>query len=189
MRTTGRLVGMHQAGKNMIIQLEAPCEAGKRIEAEKLADKDLKIEIYRQNQKRSLNANAYYWRLVGEMAKRLNVSNGYCHNQLLRRYGTLLSDEEQPWAVRVPDTPEAIKRVDEDTELHLMPTSKVVVEDGIYRIHMIIKGSHEYDTAEMSKLINGAVSEAQEMGIETMTPEEIQHLMDLYDKERQKHEE
>ena len=34
-------------------------------------------------------------------------------------------------------------------------------------------GSHTYDTKEMSRLIEGTVSEAKELGIDTRTPEEI----------------
>lgn len=37
-------------------------------------------------------------------------------------------------------------------------------------------GSSTYDAKEMSVLIDGVVSECKEMGIETMTPDEIARL-------------
>ena len=42
-----------------------------------------------------------------------------------------------------------------------------------YRIY---KGSSEYDTKEMAILIDGIVSECQELGIETLTPDELDKL-------------
>ena len=38
-------------------------------------------------EKRSLNANALYHKMVGQMAKTLHLSNASMHNLLLRKYG------------------------------------------------------------------------------------------------------
>lgn len=45
----------------------------------------LEIKPYRR--KRSLDANAYYWVLVGKLAKAIGLSNNEVHNMLLRGYG------------------------------------------------------------------------------------------------------
>ena len=42
--------------------------------------------------------------------------------------------------------------------------------------YKIYKGSSEYDSREMAILIDGVISEAKEMGIETMTPQELERL-------------
>ena len=42
------------------------------------------------------------------------------------------------------------------------------------------KGSSLYDTLEMSRLIDGVVSDAQELGIDTMTPEEIREMKERW---------
>lgn len=39
-----------------------------------------------------------------------------------------------------------------------------------------MRGSHTYDTKEMSELIKGTVAEAKELGIETATPQEIKEM-------------
>jgi hypothetical protein len=44
----------------------------------------------------------------------------------------------------------------------------------------VYKGSSEFDTKEMSIFIDGIVSEAKELGIETMTPNEIARLNGLW---------
>lgn len=46
---------------------------------------------------------------------------------------------------------------------------------------MMLRGSHDYDTKEMSTLIDGVVSEAKELGIETMTPDRIKEMMAAYE--------
>lgn len=55
-----------------------------------------------------------------------------------------------------------------------------------YRTYVMLKGSSDYDTREMSELIDGLVSECKECGIETATPEELQRMLDLYDQNRRK---
>mgnify|MGYP003209610849 CR=1 FL=1 len=42
------------------------------------------------------------------------------------------------------------------------------------------RGSHEYDTAEMAKLIDGTVSDAKELGIETMTPTQLKEIKERW---------
>ena len=51
---------------------------------------------------------------------------------------------------------------------------------------MMLKGSSEYDTKEMSHLIDGLVSECKEMGIETLPPEELERMMAAYDRKIKK---
>ena len=46
----------------------------------------------------------------------------------------------------------------------------------MYRTYMMLRGSSDYDTREMSELIDGTVSEAKQMGIETLPPHEIERM-------------
>ena len=47
----------------------------------------LSLEIKKYRRKRSLDANAYYWVLIGKLAKVLELSNPETHNMMLCRYG------------------------------------------------------------------------------------------------------
>ena len=49
-----------------------------------------------------------------------------------------------------------------------------------FKHYKILKGSSEYDTREMSILIDGIVTECQDLGIETMTPNELERLKSLW---------
>ena len=40
----------------------------------------------------------------------------------------------------------------------------------------IVRPSHEYDTKEMAALIDGTIEDAKELGIETITPAELERM-------------
>ena len=138
------------------------------------------LKVCKHRAKRSLDANAYYWTLLGRLAAALNISNNYCHNIMLRRYGVLEEFDGKPVYIVIPDTEEAEKKAEESETYHIKPTSNVREgNDGnMYRTYILLKGSHGYDTAEMSRLISGLVDECKQCGIETMTPDELARMME-----------
>lgn len=142
-------------------------------------EKDLAIEVKQYREKRSRNANAYYWELVGRIASVLGVSRPYIHNMLLRDYGTLEDENLGGW---LPENPETELLVLESDKYHFAPTSHSKLIDGeLFTWYRIIKGSSQYDTAEMARLIDGAVSEAKGMDIEVLPPEELERIMKAYE--------
>lgn len=150
--------------------------------AQKLKDSPkINIKLSEHKERRSLDANAYYWVLIGKLSKVLNISTSYCHNVMLRRYGTLELVDETPVYLMFPDTDEATRKVDESETYHVKPTSNVRVgNDGkMYRTYMLLKGSHQYDTAEMAALISGLRDECIQVGIPVETPDEIANLLSL----------
>lgn len=149
----------------------------------------LDVEIKKRRKKRSLDANAYYWKLASEVADALHVSKSYIHNYLLRKYGQIEIIDGQGVYIVLPDTESAQKSVDEAQTYHLMPTSQVKEGKGgiMYRTYMMLKGSSEYDSKEMSCLIEGLIGECREMGIETIPPEELERMMAAYGRKIEKH--
>ena len=141
----------------------------------------INIKLTEHKKGRSLNANAYYWSLLDKLAKALKISSSYCHNVMLRRYGTLALMDDTPIYAVIPDTDEAQKKADESETFHIKPTSNVRPgNDGkMYRTYMVLKGSHEYDTAEMASLISGLRDECINVGIPVETPDEIANLLSL----------
>ena len=77
---------------------------------------------------------------------------------------------------------EVMKNVDENETLHLRATSEVKEgKDGrMYRTYVMLKGSHELDTRDMGLLIDGVVSECHEIGIDTLTPNQIRELKERW---------
>ena len=141
----------------------------------------INIKLTEYKERRSLDANAYYWLLVGKLSKALNISTSFCHNVMLRRYGVLEMVDDAPIYLLIQDTDEASRKADEAEKYHIKPTSNVRTgNDGkMYRTYMMLKGSHEYDTAEMATLIAGIRSECVNVGIPVETPDEIANLLSL----------
>ncbi len=132
------------------------------------------VEIKRMRRKRSLDANAYYWVLVGEIAKVIGSTDTEVHNWLLMDYGEpMKTGEGAPRFVLMADSVDYMR----SEKYHLRPTDMTEVRDGVlYRWFIEMKGSHEYDTCEMARLIDGTVNEAKSLGIETMTPDQIEEM-------------
>lgn len=136
---------------------------------------DYDIVIKKHREKRSLNANSYYWVLVHKLSAKLGISSSELHNELLSRYGELQKDADGNVVyIMLKDTEDYMK----DSNIHLKATSKTKRgNDGkIYRWFVLMKGSSAYDTKEMSRLLDGLISECKEQSIETMTPRELAGL-------------
>ena len=125
------------------------------------------VEIKRHMKRRSLDQNAMYWSVLGQIAKALNISNNRAHNLMLRRYGAVETIDGKTIKLVLPDTEEAAQRADEAESYHIKPTSQVKVgtDGNTYRTYILLRGSSTYDTAEMKRLIDGVMDEAKQMGI------------------------
>lgn len=138
---------------------------------DKTSGKDLEITVKEYREKRSLNANSYFYVLCGKLANLNHTSLTEVHNLMLARYGQIDKDAE---AIIMADDIEWQKL----ESLHLRPTGhrKVLDNGKVYQVYLIMKGSHTYNTKEMSNLIDGVVSECKLVGIETLTPSELERI-------------
>lgn len=134
----------------------------------------ISIEIKKYRKKRSLDANAYFHVLVGKIADVLGNSKPAVKNMLISKYGQYEIDNGSLVHLIIREDID----VSEKEDIHLSPTSCIkALDDGkVYRVYRLMRGSHTYNTEEMSKLIDGTVSEAKELGIETMTPDQIEEM-------------
>lgn len=149
---------------------------------EKLRDEDVNLSIKKYKEKRSIDANAYYWVLLSKFSEVMGFSKPYAHNYFLCKYGQLEVCDGKNILAYIPCTEKAFKQAAEDEYIHLKPTSNVKMgNDGVmYRMYKLVKGSSAYDTYEMAKLIDGLVAECQENGIETLTPDELNRLKEQW---------
>lgn len=150
---------------------------------DKLKDLPVRVDVKQWREKRSLDANGYYWAMLERCAASLGISKPRAHNLMLRRYGAVETMDEQPVYLVLPESEEAAEKALEAETYHIRPTSQVKTgRDGKqYRTYMLLKGSSDYDSAEMSALINGLVDECKALGIETKSPEEVASLLEAYD--------
>lgn len=136
--------------------------------------------------KRSLSQNAYYWQLLGKTADALRMSKPELHNRMLRDFGQVAWIDGQTVSVELPDTEKAEKTALRSETYHLKPTDRVIEKVGkTYRTYVLLRGSSDYNTWEMSVLLDGMIQEAQEQGVETLTPAELEAMRD-YEKHHKK---
>lgn len=120
---------------------------------------DFKIEEHKE--KRSLNANAYAWVLITKISNVLRASKEEIYFLMLKRYG-------------VSEVVSIISNIDVTGYFkYYEEFGRSVLNNKEFTHYKIFKGSSEYNTKEMSVLIDGIVSEAKALNIETMTPDQL----------------
>lgn len=144
-------------------------------------DKEFDLVLQRHRKRRSLDANSYFHVLVSKIADKIGSSNPEVKNRMLALYGQIETDEDgKPIFMIVRDD----IAVEKWNELHLWSTSQTQELKGVlYRVYVAVRGSHTYNTKEMSDLISGTVSEALEAGLtesEIISPKEKKMLKDVY---------
>ena len=137
-------------------------------------------------EKRSLSANSLYWACVTKLAAAMKEPNAFVHNLMLRRLGILELYDEQPARILLPDSEVADHQTMYDTDYHLYPvrgTSGVVnTKEGRMRWYMMLKHSSDFNTAEMSRLIDAISDEMRHTGIVPPQDEEIQRALVNYER-------
>lgn len=133
-----------------------------------LKEADIEVGIKKWRRKRSNDANAYFHVLVTAIAEARGISNDEVKRMLVVDYGCLARDEDgQIIGFKLPPSVD-VSLIYPYTNLY-----KQVEESGkLFNCYLVYKRSSEMDTKEMARLIDGAVQEAKELGIDTDTPEE-----------------
>jgi hypothetical protein len=135
---------------------------------------EVEVVIKKHRPKRGMTQNGLYWATLSTLAHKLDVSNAYMHNVMIRRYGQPERFEDQVVYIMLPDTEEAENKALEAETYHLKPTSNTKDgKDGLrYRAYMLMRGSSTYNTEEFSRLLDGLISECKEAGVHVLTGRE-----------------
>lgn len=143
--------------------------------AEKLA-----IEISKHREKRSLDANSYMWVLCSKLAQKLSKEKTkYTKEDIYRR-----AIKE----IGIYKDFSGLSQADAKTLRHaweLLGTGWITEQvdfmpDGENVIVRCYYGSSQYNTKQMSRLIDNIVQDCQAVGIETKTPNEIAEMLSLW---------
>lgn len=134
-------------------------------------DREKIFEIKEHKEKRSLNANAYAWLLMGKIADIMRMSKEEVYLKMLKDYGqsevvSLLSD------ISVNGYFKYYEKFGESS-----------LKGKKFTHYKIYKGTSEYNTKEMSIFIDGVVQEAEQLGIETKSEVELERLKRLWSNE------
>lgn len=122
-------------------------------------------KLFEHKNRRSLDANAYMWVLIGKIADKLRRPKEEIYQDMLRSYG-------QGGVVKIPN--QSIRHFQRAFPYHAKHETLPDEERAQYYRFWV--GSSQYDTEEMAILIDGVVEEARALDIETATPEELARM-------------
>ena len=145
-----------------------------RIDAlpEGLEEKLLDVSMKVHREKRSKDANALLWACIGDIARETLMDKWDVYLSLLKRYG------KYTYIVVKPDAAEAVKmqwrecEIIGDIDIH-----------GTKGVQMLCYyGSSTYDTKEMSTLLEGTLSEMDQLNLQRPASSDIRRAMDEWEK-------
>ncbi len=125
---------------------------------------DVKIDKHRK--RRSLDANAYAWKLITEIGNKLRMSKEEVYLQMLKDYGQreyvcLLANVEPSRISKYYDLQGTFKQ-----------------NGTLFKSYMFYVGTSQYNSKEMSIFIDGLVQECKNLGIDTLEDIEIQRMLE-----------
>jgi hypothetical protein len=137
-----------------------------------LDDSEYDFTIKKHKDIRSLKANNFSWTLTDELAEKMlvagvKISKDEMHAEMIFRYGQVMVDDNGEQVI--------ISTAQEVDVSKVFPYAKEIgtgtVNGKEFTHYRIYRGSHTYDTKEMSLFIKGIVEECKEQGINVDTPE------------------
>jgi hypothetical protein len=143
-----------------------------------LREADIEVTVKKYRAKRSLDANAYTWQLLGQLAEKLETTSVELYLHYVRHYGIyrdFLWTEDEARTLSHVWTKQGIG----------WPIEKLdFAADGDRVIYRAYYGSSVYNTKQMSRLIDAVVSDCKEQGIETLTPAQLEGLKEEWARSR-----
>ena len=133
----------------------------------------LDITAQKHRRKRSLNANALLWKCIGDIAAAIGADKWEVYMKMLKRYGAFTYVCVKPGAV------EMLKR--QWRECEEVGLVKVGEQTAVQML--CYYGSSTYDTKQFSRLLDGVISEMEEIGIETPTSEQMRRSLEQWEKD------
>ena len=123
--------------------------------------------------KRSLDANGYAWVLMDKIAARMHIDKVEVYREAIKNIGGVSE------TVCVQD--KAVDRLRQGWEQNGIGWQTDTMPSKLKGCTNVILyyGSSTYDTQQMSLLIDHIVQDAKALGIETMTPAELEALTKL----------
>ncbi len=134
---------------------------------------------FKEKKKRSRDANAYAWALIHQIAAKLRMPPVDVYRNAILNTGGVTES-----IVCIAE-----EAVDQFTrswvgdhlgrQVQQFPSNR----QGFVNL-IVIYGSSDYDTAQMSRFIDGLVQDAKELGIETEDPGKVQSLLDSWEQRK-----
>lgn len=139
------------------------------------AAEKLSFEFKPYRQKRSLDANAYFFVLADKLADKLGTTKEEVYKNAIRN----ISGVSEIVCVRDKAAQHLCEVWGQNGLGYQTETFPSKIE-GCTNV-VLYYGSSTYDTAQMSRLISNVVQDCKAVGIETMTPNEIARMLAMWE--------
>ena len=177
MKMTGRIlmanIGIMTNKPGLMLEINERNEFTALVD--EMADKDkLSIEIKPYRERRSLDANAYFWVLCDKLAEKLRKGKTELYRELIRDIGGVSE------TVCVVNS--AVERFCANWQAKGLGWQTETAEskiEGCTNVTVYF-GSSTFDRDQMARLLDLTIQECREQGIPTETPEEIARLKSLW---------
>lgn len=142
----------------------------------------LNVELKKYREKRSLNANNYFWKLLQELCELAEIDTIEEYKRRVKELGIFrrfkiekdnIKTFEKMW------TAQGIAWFCEIADTEYIGETEFKIINAYY-------GSSSFNTKQMSRLINDLVQDCQAYGIETKTKAEIDSLLRSWGNEQKK---
>lgn len=141
-----------------------------REQYDSLKDKLIDITVKEHKEKRSLDANAYCWVLLGKLAEKTKIDRASIYQSLIKEIG----GNSEVVCVKDKAVYKLVSGWGHNGIGWVTDTFKSKIE-GCTNV-ILYYGSSTYDSKQMSRLIDLVVQECKQQGIETYTPEQLARL-------------
>lgn len=160
-------------GEDAYLCVSIPFMDAKKFVGE-MKPKKYSVEIKEHKERRSLDANGYFWVLVDKLAEKLNKPKTEIYRDYIKDIGGV-SETVCVKNVALEKLCEGWQHNGLGWQTDTTP-SKI---EGCTNV-ILYYGSSTYNTEQMSRLINFVVEDCKAQGIETMTPNEIANMLSLW---------
>lgn len=145
---------------------------------EVLQTQELTCVLKQFARKRSLDSNAYFHVLCAKIAGALNVSVDRAKNELLGSYGQYeyIDGKIPTYLIKAEYEADMLERAD----IHFKVIGREIQNDTEYVKMAVLRGSHTFDSKEMSQLIAGTVQDAKDLNIEVVSPQELKAMAERW---------
>lgn len=127
-------------------------------------DREKLFEVKEFKQHRTLSQNAYVWKLINEIANKVNKTKEDIYLQMLKDYGQC-----EVISMKSNINPNGYFKYYE-------PIGTGYVNGTEFTHYKIYKGSSEFTTLEMKYLLDGVIQECENLDIPTLTEEQIEKM-------------
>lgn len=169
-----RVTQEYRSGARISFKIPADQLTAAKLLADELNEGEISLECKKWRNRRSLDANAYMWTLVDKIAQKTRQRPADVYRHAIKEIpgnSTIVCVQDK--------AKDVLKQQWEARGLGWQTDEVPVKTPGCTGIKLYY-GSSTYDTEQMSLLIDTIVEDAKELGIETLTPFELEGMVNAW---------